>query len=206
LRYYRTTGLMVTQMQELVRRVSNALDKPWNKRAGRPKSLGLHKAVEAACMYLRQNATQEFIGESRETSQPTISRYVAALVPLVKSVLEEFVPPAADAIEIVKGRVVLVDGTLTPSWSYEEHQELWNKKHKTTGFTVQLISLLDGTAAWISGPLPGKTHDAKAFKESGAADILKKAGGGFGDKGYQGTGLVSPKKKPQGGELTLSDK
>jgi len=140
------------------------------------------------------------------TSQPTISRYIAALVPLVKSVLEEFVPSAADAIEIVKGRVVLVDGTLTPCWSYEDHQELWNKKHQTTGFNAQLISLLDGTAAWISGPLPGKTHDAKAFKETGAADILKKAGGGFGDKGYQGTGLVTPKKKPQGGELTLSDK
>ena len=31
-------------------------------------------------------------------------------------------------------------------------------------------------------------------------------GGGFGDKGYQGTGLVTPKKKPEGGELTLSDK
>jgi DDE superfamily endonuclease len=88
-------------------------------------------------------------------------------VPLVKSVLEEFVPSAADAIEIVQGRVVLVDGTLTPCWSYEEHQELWNKKHKTTGFNTQLISLLDGTAVWISGPLPGKTHDAKALRETG---------------------------------------
>ncbi len=206
MRYYRTTGLMVTQMQELVRRVNNAIDKPWNKRVGRPKSLGLYKAVEAACMYLRQNASQEFIGDVRDTSQPTISRYLAALVPLVKSVLEEFVPSAADAIEVARGRVVLVDGTLTPCWSYEEHQELWNKKHKTTGFNAQLISLLDGTAVWISGPLPGKTHDAKAFKETGAADILKEAGGGFGDKGYQGTGLVTPKKKPKGGELTLSDK
>jgi len=206
LRYYRTTGLIVTQMQELVRRVNNALDKPWNKHSGRPKSLGLHKAVEAACMYLRQNATQEFIGDCQDTSQPTISRYTAVLVPLVKSVLEEFVPSAADAIEVVKGRVILVDGTLTPCWSYEEHQELWNKKHKTTGFNAQLISLLDGTAAWVSGPLAGKTHDAKAFKETGAADILKEAGGGFGDKGYQGTGLVTPKKKPIGGELTLSDK
>jgi len=206
LRYYRTTGLMVTQMQELVWRVNNALDKPWDKRIGRPKSLGLYKAVEAACIYLRQNAAQEFIGDCRDTSQPTISRYLAVLVPLVKSVLEEFVPSAADAIEVVKGRVVLVDGTLTPCWSYEEHQELWNKKHKTTGFNAQLISLLDGTAAWVSGPLPGKTHDAKAFKETGAADILNEAGGGFGDKGYQGTGLVTPKKKPIGGELTLSDK
>jgi DDE superfamily endonuclease len=206
LRYYRTTGLVVTQMQELARRVNSALDKPWNKRTGRPKSLGLYKAVEAACMYLRQNAAQEFIGDFRDTSQPIIPRYLAVLVPLVKSVLEEFVPSAADAIEVVKGRVVLVDGTLTPCWSYEEHRELWNGKHKTTGFNAQLICLLDGTAAWISGPLPGNMHDAKAFRETGAADILKEAGGGFGDKGYQGAGLVTPAKKPAGGELTLSDK
>ena len=107
-------------------------------------------------MYLRQNATQEFIGETRDTSQPTISRYAAVLVPLVKAVLEEFVPDAAEAIKIVKGRVVLVDGTLAPCWSYAEHPELWNGKHKTTGFNAQLISLLDGTAVWISGSLPGK--------------------------------------------------
>ncbi len=206
MRYYRTTGLMVTQMQELVRRVNEALHKPWNKRTGRPKSLGLYQAVEVACIYLRQNAAQEFIGDMRDASQPTISRYVAELVPIVKAVLEEFVPSAEEAIEMVKGRVVLVDGTLAPCWSYEEHQELWNKKHKTTGFNAQLISLLDGTAAWISSPLPGKTHDARAFRETGAADVLKEAGGGFGDKGYQGTGLVTPKKKPEGGELTLSDK
>ena len=43
MRYYRTTGLMITQMQELVRRVNKALDKPWNKCTGRPKSLGLYK-------------------------------------------------------------------------------------------------------------------------------------------------------------------
>jgi hypothetical protein len=206
LRYYRTTGLALTQMQELVGRVNDALDEPWNNRTGRPKSLGLYKAVEVACMYLRQNATQEFIGDMRNSSQSTISRYVAILVPLVKSVLEEFAPSVADAIETVRGKVVLVDGTLTPCWSYEEHQELWNKKHKTTGFNAQLMSLLDGTAVWISGPLPGKTHDARAFKESGAADILKEAGGGFGDKGYQGSELVTPKKKPKGGELTMSDK
>ena len=211
MRYYRTTGLIFTQLQELVRRVNGALEKPWSKRVGRPKSLGLYKAVEAACMYLRQNAAQEFIGDVRDTSQPTISRYLAVLVPLVKSVLEEFVPSASDAIEVVKGRVVLVDGTLTPCWSYEEHQELWNKKHKTTGFNAQLISLLDGTAAWISAPLPGKTHDARAFEETGAADILKQAGGGFGDKGYIPGPSVNmpastPKKKPIGGELTLSDK
>ena len=206
MRYYHATGLTLTQMQELVRRVNEALDEPWNKRTGRPKSLRLYKAVEAACIYLRQNATQEFIGETRDTSQPTISRYAAVLVPLVKAVLEEFVPDAAEAIEIVRGRVVLVDGTLAPCWSYAEHSELWNGKHKTTGFNTQLISLLDGTAVWISGPLPGKTHDAKSFTDTGAAQIVEKSGGGFGDKGYQGTELVTPKKKPEGGCPTMSDK
>lgn len=206
MRYYRTTGLHLTQLQELVARVNDALGEPWNNRTGRPKSLGLYQSVEATCIYLRQNATQEFIGEMRDTSQPTISRYVAKLTPIVKTVLEEFVPSAEDAIEVSKGKVVLVDGTLTPCWSYEEHQELWNKKHGTTGFNVQFISLLDGTAVWISDPMDGKTHDAKAFKETGAAGILERAGGGFGDKGYQGTGLVTPKKKPKGGELTTSDK
>ena len=83
-------------MQELVGRVNEALDKPWNNHTGRPKSLGLYQAVEAACMYLRQNATQEFIGDMRDTSQPTISRYVADLMPIVKAVLEEFVPSAAE--------------------------------------------------------------------------------------------------------------
>ena len=34
----------------------------------------------------------------------------------VKSRVEEYDPSAADAIEVVKGRVVLVDSTLTPSW------------------------------------------------------------------------------------------
>lgn len=206
MRYYRTTGLILTQTQELVRRVKETLREPWNKPTGRPKSLGLYQAVEVSCMYLRQDATQEFIGGMRYTSQPTISRYVTELAPIVKAVLEEFVPSAEEAIEMVKGRVVLVDGTVTPCWSCEEHQELWNEKHKTTGFNAQLLSILGGTAAWISGPLPGKTHDARAFNETGAADILKQAGGGFGDKGHQGTGLVTPEKKPKGGGLTLSDK
>jgi hypothetical protein len=53
-----------------------------------------------------------------------VSRIVTTLVPLVKSVLEEFVPTAQEAIEMVNGRVCLVDGTIPPCWSYEDHDEL----------------------------------------------------------------------------------
>lgn len=206
MRYYRTTGLMLSQMQELVLRVQEALTEPWNKRTGRRKSCGLYEAVEIACMYLRQNATQEFLGDLRHVSQPTVSRIVTNLVAVVKAVLEEFVPSAADAIEMVRGRVCLVDGTITPCWSYGDHRDLWSRKHGTTGFNAQLVCLLDGDPIYISDPLPGKAHDAAAFNETPVAEIVRNSGGGIGDKGYQGCGMVTPRKKPRGGALSTGDK
>ena len=137
-------------------------------------------------MYLRQNGTQEFLGDMKGVSQPTVSRIVTVLVPVVRAVLEEFVPSAEDAIQMASGRVCLVDGTITPCWSYEEHRELWSRKHGTTGFNAQLVSLLSGNAIYISDPLPGKTHDAAAFASTPVAEIIRNSGGGIADKGYQG--------------------
>jgi hypothetical protein len=206
LRYQRTTGLMVTQMQELVIRVGKALTKPWNKPVGRPRSLGLYRAVEVACMYLRQNGTEEFIGDLRDVSQATVSRIVTTLVPIIKAVLEEFVPDAKDAITMVKGRACLVDGTITPCWSYDEHPELWSRKKGATGFNAQLISLLDGSPVYISDPLPGKTHDALAFTETPVEKIVQESGGAIADKGYQGHVDATPRKTPRGGQLSTRDK
>ena len=62
-------------------------------------------------------------------------------------------PTVAEAIDLVQGRVCLVDGTVTPCWSYAENDELWSRKHGTTGFNVQLVCLLDGAAIYISDPL-----------------------------------------------------
>jgi DDE superfamily endonuclease len=206
LRYYRTTGLMLSQMQELVRRVQDALTSPWKKKTGRPKSCGLYRAVEVACMYLRQNCTQEFLGDLRDVSQATVSRITSVLVPIVKAVLEEFVPDVQDAIRMVKGRAVLVDGAITPCWSYAEHPELWSRKKGTTGFNAQLLSLLDGTAIYVSDPLPGKTHDAAAFTETPVAEIVQNSGGAIADKGYQGHVEATPRKTPPRGELSKRDK
>jgi hypothetical protein len=197
---------MLSQMQELARRIQDRLTEPWNKKTGRPKSCGLYRAVEIACMYIRQNGTQEFLGDLREISQPTVSRIVTTLVPLIKTVLEEFVPNAKDAVEMVKGRVCLVDGTITPCWSYADHPELWSRKKGTTGFNAQLVSLLDGTPVFVSDPLSGNTHDKTAFEETPVAEIVSSSGGGIGDKGYQGTDLATPRKKPKGGELSKRDK
>ena len=150
--------------------------------------------------------TQEFLGDLRGISQPTVSRIVTTLVPLVKSVLEEFVPSAQDAIELVRGRVCLVDGTITPCWSYADHDELWSRKHGTTGFNTQLVCLLNGDAVYISDPLSGRVHDATAFTGTPVAEIVRNSGGGIADKGYQGCGMVTPRKTPPGGELSIGDK
>jgi transposase len=158
-------------------------------------------------MYLRQNGTQEFLGDMRDVSQPTVSRIVTVLVPLVDRVLAEFVPSVEDAVEVVNGRVCLVDGTITPCWSYADHDELWSRKHGTTGFNAQLVCLLDGAAVYVSDPLAGRTHDAKAYTDTNVADIIRQSGGGIADKGYQGcVGVATPRKRPPGGQLGTRDK
>ncbi len=87
-----------------------------------------------------------------------------------------------------------------------DHDELWSRKHGTTGFNAQLICLLDGDAVYISDPLPGCTHDAKAFTTTPVAQIVGNSGGGIGDKGYQGCDVVTPRKTPPGGELSKGNK
>lgn len=205
-RYSRTTGLTPPQMQELVARVNDTLTRPWDKPIGRPKTCRLDQAVEIACMYVRHNATEEFLADMHHTSQPTISRIITDLVPAVETVLEEFVPTAEQAAARARRDVCLVDGTITPCWSYAAHTELWSRKHATTGFNSQLICLFGGDPLYISDPLPGRTHDATAFTATPVADIVAASGGGIGDKGYQGTTLATPVKKPRGGELSPMQK
>ena len=52
----------------------------------------------------------------------------------------------------------------------------------------------------ISDPLPGNTHDAKAIHATGLSALLADDNA-IGDKGYIGTGITTPFRKPAGGEL-----
>jgi len=61
-----------------------------------PPYLGLFKSVVATLTYMRHNRTQAEIGESLGVSQPTISRAISAITPLVPEAVREFVPAADD--------------------------------------------------------------------------------------------------------------
>src|SRR5438876_9437023 len=99
-----------------------------------PPILGLFKSVTVTLTYMRHNRTQAEIGESFGVSQPTVSRAISAIVPLVPQAVREFVPTADD---LDPDAQYILDGTLLPCWSWDGHQELYSGKHKTTGMNLQ---------------------------------------------------------------------
>src|ERR1035438_7962705 len=87
------------------------------------------------------------------------------------------------------------------TWSWRDTPELWSGKHKKTGFNGQAISNLRGDLLFVSEPVTGHNHDMTALAETETEDVMAAAFSGNGDKGYQGSGFITPFKKPQGGEL-----
>ena len=77
--------------------------------------------------------------------------------------------------------------------------------HFCEGVNLHVACTLAGHLAWVSPPLPGSVHDAKAIKESGFLTTLDSQSH-IGDKGYIGLGMITPTKKPAHGELTDTDK
>ncbi|MDR0959612.1 MAG: transposase family protein, partial [Propionibacteriaceae bacterium] len=161
--------------------------------------LSIFQQVVVALAYLRNNLTQEVLAERFDVSQPTISRIIEKLTGVIERALADWVPTGDD---LDPRNSYIVDGTLVPAWSWNDHPEDYSGKHRTTGLNLQVACDMDGRLAWISDPLPGSTHDTKAIRES---NILDKGGAAFvGDKGYIGLGMITPIKKHPG-QIHLTD-
>jgi hypothetical protein len=196
-----TTRITDEQVAQIAERVQMILG-GWEKTRGAPRSLTITEAVRATIMYMRHNITEECIGDLYGVSQPTISRCITLLTPLVGDVTEEHVP---DPGESIKGQSCLVDGSVLPCWSWKGHWELWSGKTGITGHNAQFVTDLRGNLQYISDPLPGSVHDAEAFRQAGLPGILL-PGNSAADLGYLGLGLITPYRKPPGGELTSEQK
>jgi hypothetical protein len=186
--------------------VNALLPTPWDRPTGRRRALALVFAVEATVIYLRRNHVQDVIGEIYDVSQSTISRTIAALTPLVRAATATEIPTRERVQERITGRVVLLDGSLAPVWSWTGHRELWSGKHKTTGLNFQVVVDAFGRLIAVSDPVEGCAHDMRALQESGLKGLLAQADAVFADKGYKGSGFFTPRKKPAGGELTDAQK
>lgn len=135
-------------------------------------------------------------------SQPTISRAICWLTPVLGTILNDYVPVAEDLDD---RRQYLVDGTLLPCWSWRAHPQLYSGKHKTNGRNIQVACDHDGRLAWSSDPVDGTRHDAHAIRTSGVLDTFDD-GRWIGDKGYVGLGMLTPHRKPAGRGLTTEEK
>jgi DDE superfamily endonuclease/Helix-turn-helix of DDE superfamily endonuclease len=187
---YHTTGFTRDQITDLCVLVHDAYPhtgkQPW------PPILGLFTSTVVTLTYLRRNRVQAEIAETYGVSQPTISRAITTLTPVLAKVLANYTPMAED---IDDRHQHIVDGTLLPCWSWAGHPELLSGKHKTTGLSVQVACRLDGSLTWISDAIDGSRHDTFALKESGAL-VTMDPSTWIGDKGYVGNDMITPIKKP----------
>lgn len=193
---YHTTGFSKDQIVTLCSMLAEQMQRP-SKRRGRKPLLGLFKSVTVTLCYLRRNHVQQELAELFGTSQPTISRTIAAYVPLLGELLADWVPTLDD---LDPDEQLIIDGTLLPCWSWATNPELRSGKHHTTGMNVQVACTLRGHLAWISDPTPGKTHDARAIRETGLFDTDRPTAH-LGDKGYIGLGMITPLRKPPGAPM-----
>ena len=193
---HRTTGLTVQQMAVLCEKVKDAIG-VWQRPTGRRRCVTVPVAVKVTVMYFKNNLPQEVIGELLGISQSTVSRLIARLEPVIAAVLADYVPPPA---QVLAGRVALVDGTLTPCWSWKNAPQLYSGKHHTTGHNHQVVCDLQGQLLHLGDPLPGRTHDTRAIRDSGLLEGLDLPNT-IGDKGYLGTGMHTPQRKPPGQPL-----
>jgi transposase len=191
------SGLDAEQLDELELRVAEILERPWDSATGRPKELTLREAIVVASGYARQNIIEDVWAEIFDISQPSVSRIITEITPLIEQATSEFRPDAEEAKAAASGQTVLVDGFLAPCWSWLGIRGLWSGKHKTTGFNSQVISTLSGDVIFVSEPLTGHNHDMTVLGKTETAEIIAEAFSGIGDKGYQGSGYITPIKKPQ---------
>jgi len=192
---YYTTGLTKAKLVELRERIAiHGLApgmRPW------PPILGLYDSLTVTLKYLRRNRTQAEIAEEYGVSQPTISRAISAMTPLIVGALMEFIP-TADSLE--GGKQYVIDGTLFPCWSWRSHKDLYSGKHKTTGMAALVACTPEGRLSWISDPVPGSRHDSFITKDSSVLECVNPMDY-IGDKGFVGHDMITPFKKPAGGEL-----
>ena len=190
---YHTTGFRRDQITDLCALV-HAAWKDGNRDAEKlcPPILGLFTSIIVALTYMRRNRVQAELAEAHGVSQPTISRAISSVTPLLEQTLHRYVPTAD---ELDADTQYIFDGTLLPCWSWASHPQLYSGKHKTTGMNVQIGANLHGHLVWISDPIDGSRHDSHCLTVSGALDGLD-PGESMADKGYVGSGMITPIKKP----------
>lgn len=188
----------LTFVSGLVRAHRREIGSPW-------RALNPGQQALLVLVYLRKGEPFAQVGAGFGVSTTTCWRYVAETVEL----LAARAPKLREALRTAKRRkmaYVIIDGTLIPIDRIAADRPFYSGKHKRHGVNLQVIASPDGEILWVSGQLPGKTHDTAAARIWNVLAALEEAGLiALGDKGYHGYDptrqhVITPykgKNKPQ---------
>ncbi|QHC56706.1 hypothetical protein [Rathayibacter tanaceti] len=142
--------------------------------------MALFRSVAVTLACLRCNSVQPQLAEMVGVSQPTISRTIAAFVPLVTATLVDCMPTVDD---LDPNGQYIVDGRLFPCWARRDRPELYSGKNKCTGMNYTSPAPSMATVSGFPTQLPGGVRDVKALRESGFLDDPAEEPRHFGDRG-----------------------
>ena len=201
------TGLSWEQLLYLEREVDLRIG-PWHPSTGRKKALELFDAIVITTAYLRCNDIQAVIGEWSRVLQPTVSRYLTFLEPVVATCLDQLA--AAERQQATRSDLI-VDGFLIPTADLTDPPGLFSGKRNTPGANALLVTDLRGRPVDAGQVLVGSVHDARALVDSGLAKAYEQhlTGHGpsmIGDCGFIGVVPLTPFRKPAYRELTVAER
>ncbi|GAB3890341.1 IS5/IS1182 family transposase [Kibdelosporangium lantanae] len=169
----------LTFVSSLIRAHRKRLGSTWRK-------LNPGQQALLVLVYLRKGEPFAEVGAGFAVSTTTCWRYVNEVVEL----LAHRAPKLRDALRKAKRQglaYVVIDGTLIPIDRIAADRPFFSGKHKRHGVNLQVIASPDGTILWVSGDLPGSTHDTAAARIWNILADLRDAGLiALGDKGYHG--------------------
>jgi DDE superfamily endonuclease/Helix-turn-helix of DDE superfamily endonuclease len=169
----------LTFVSNLIRTHRRELGSPWRK-------LDPGQQALAVLVYLRKGEPFAQVGAGFGISTATCWRYVNETVEL----LARRAPKLRAALREAKRRkmaYVIIDGTVIPIDRIAADRPFYSGKHKRHGVNLQVIASPNGEILWVSGQLPGKTHDTAAARIWNILAALRDAGLiALGDKGYHG--------------------
>jgi DDE superfamily endonuclease/Helix-turn-helix of DDE superfamily endonuclease len=139
-------------------------------------------------VHLRKGEGFAELGAGFGVGTATAWRYARETITL----LAARAPKLRDALAAAKKAghaFVVIDGTLIPIDRVAAGRPFYSGKHHRHGMNLQVISSPAGEILWVSGPLPGATHDLTAARIWGIVRGLADAGLiVLADKGYIGAG------------------
>src|SRR5215467_4145144 len=140
-------GLCPQQADELV--AAGGID------PARRRVVGPYRTILMVLIYLRHNVSQALIAELFGCSQPTVSRWIARLAPLITTVLA---PAAATRAQRELRSTVRVDGFLAPVGD-RRHDTftagMYSGKRHRCGFNIQVVGSAHGRLVLVGDPQTG---------------------------------------------------